>query len=171
MKVIICGSRTFEDYEFLKEQSLKILIEKQYQLVFPKKDVEIVLGNAKGVDSLGERLAKEEEFQVKLFPTDWKNMSPKRPKGWDVQEPLVRLGNNWQGDYNKQAGYLRNQEMLDYLLEHDNNLVIAFDNESETTKSTGTRDTIRRAKKLGLEVYQIKCYNRENIKIKIWNKK
>jgi hypothetical protein len=167
MKVIICSSRTFENYEFLKEQCLKILIEKQYQLVFPKKNVEIVLGNAKGVDLLGERLAKEEGFQVKIFLADWKNMNPKCPDNWESQDFLVRLGNNGMGDYNKQAGYIRNQEMANYIFREDS-IIIAFDNEQGTT---GTKDMIKRGKKLGVEIYHIKCYNKENVKIKIWNKR
>lgn len=169
MKVIICGSRTFEDYEFLKEQCLKILSEKQYQLVFSKKDVEVVSGNAKGVDLLGERLAKEEDFQVKVFPADWKNMNPKCPDNWESQDFLVRLGNNAMGDYNKQAGYIRNQEMANYVFREDS-IIIVFDNE-QGIKATGTRDMIKRGKKLGVEIYHIKCYNKENIKTKIWNKR
>ena len=53
-RVIIAGSRSFNDYELLREQCLSILQEKMRT-----HRVVIVSGHARGADSLGERFAKE----------------------------------------------------------------------------------------------------------------
>lgn len=63
MKVIIAGSRKFNNYNVLKQHCDKIL-----QNI---NDVEIVSGTAKGADSLGERYAIENNLQLTKFPADW----------------------------------------------------------------------------------------------------
>src|SRR5215213_3192990 len=63
MKIIIAGTRTFNDYEFLK-QKVDIILSKQV-------DVEIVSGCAQGADLLGERYGKERGITVKRFPAEW----------------------------------------------------------------------------------------------------
>lgn len=65
LKLIVAGSRGFDDYELLKETLDKALIRFKYA------DVEIVSGTAKGADKLGERYAKEHGCQVKRMPADW----------------------------------------------------------------------------------------------------
>ena len=66
MKVIIAGSRAFQDYELLKSTCDKMLEHVQ--------DVEIVSGTANGADKLGEKYAAENGFPVKQFPADWANL-------------------------------------------------------------------------------------------------
>jgi hypothetical protein len=64
-KLIIAGSREFNNYSFLKDKIdflLKNVVE----------DVEIVSGAARGADTLGEQYARENNLNVKLFPADWK---------------------------------------------------------------------------------------------------
>lgn len=63
MKVIIAGSRTFNDYDKLKEVCNIYLKD--------LKDIEIVSGTAKGADKLGERYANEYGYKVIQFPADW----------------------------------------------------------------------------------------------------
>ena len=63
-KVIIAGSRAFNDYEMLKRHADYLLQNKNGQ-------IEIVSGHAKGADSLGERYAKERGYSLKLFPAKW----------------------------------------------------------------------------------------------------
>lgn len=63
MKVIIAGSRNFNDYEKLKEVC-DFMLSRQ-------TDIEIVSGVARGADLLGERYAKEKGYQIKQFPADW----------------------------------------------------------------------------------------------------
>lgn len=63
MKVIIAGSRNFNDYKFLCEKCDKILSN--------QKDIEIVSGTANGADKLGETYAIENNYKLTKFPADW----------------------------------------------------------------------------------------------------
>lgn len=69
-------------------------------------EVEIVSGTAKGADQLGERFAKEHNYQIKQFPADWNT-------------------------YGKKAGYIRNKQMAEYA----DALVAFWNGESKGTKS------------------------------------
>lgn len=63
MKVIIAGTRNFNDYEKLK---------KELDLFRATKEVtEIVSGACKGADLLGEKYAKENNIPIKQFPANW----------------------------------------------------------------------------------------------------
>lgn len=62
MKVAVVGSRTFTDYNLLR-QTLDTL--------YPQVSL-IVSGGAKGADSLAERYAKEEGISTLIFKPDWK---------------------------------------------------------------------------------------------------
>ena len=85
IKVIIAGTRDFNDYAFLKKN-----LDYFLQGINPNnEEIEIVSGNARGADKLEERYAKEHNLPVKLFPANWDK-------------------------YGKRAGYLRNQEMANY---------------------------------------------------------
>ena len=63
IKVIVAGSRNFNNYELLRNKLDKILAN--------KKDVEIVSGTAKGADKLGERYANEHNYKIAKFPAKW----------------------------------------------------------------------------------------------------
>lgn len=63
-RVIVAGSRTFYDYEFLKARLDRILSH-------ITEPIEIVSGGARGADHLGERYAEERGYRVKLFPAQW----------------------------------------------------------------------------------------------------
>lgn len=63
-KVIIAGSRGFDDYELLKSYA-GMKLSKIFE------SVEIVSGGARGADALGERYAREMGFSLKVFPTEW----------------------------------------------------------------------------------------------------
>ena len=101
IKVIIAGTRDFNDYAFLKKN-----LDYFLQGINPNnEEIEIVSGNARGADKLGERYAKEHNLPVKLFRANWDK-------------------------YGKRAGYLRNQEMANY-----SDMLIAFwDEKSKGTK-------------------------------------
>ena len=64
MKVIVAGSRDFEDYALLKKFLDKLVI-------FRSDFTEIVSGTARGADKLGERYAQEHNLAIKRFPADW----------------------------------------------------------------------------------------------------
>ena len=63
MKVIIAGSRTIEDYEYVKD----VIKRSNFTIT------EVVCGKAsRGVDALGERYAIENDIPVKPFYANWK---------------------------------------------------------------------------------------------------
>lgn len=80
-KIIIAGGRDFDDYELLKRIC--------DNLIKYKDSVEIVSGGANGADKLGERYAKENNMNLRIFPADWYK-------------------------FGKSAGYKRNLQMASY---------------------------------------------------------
>ena len=66
-RVIIAGSRSFSNYELLKEHCLSLLQEKRRT-----HRVIIVSGHAHGADTMGERFAKEQDLTVELHPAKWR---------------------------------------------------------------------------------------------------
>ena len=64
MRVIIAGSRGFNDYEVLCKFC-------DYVIGEPNEEVEIVSGTAKGADKLGERYAKDRNYKLKEFSPNW----------------------------------------------------------------------------------------------------
>jgi len=95
MKVIIAGSRDITSYK-----RIKIAIANSEFVIS-----EVVSGNARGTDRLGERWARENNILCKRFPANWDK-------------------------YNKQAGYLRNVKMADYA----DALIALWDGKSKGTK-------------------------------------
>ena len=63
MKVIIAGSRNFNDYNLLKTSCDNLLTQ--------FTNIEIVSGTARGADKLGERYAREKGYDIKEFPANW----------------------------------------------------------------------------------------------------
>ena len=77
MKIIIAGSRNFNNYQKLKQECDKFLQD--------YKNIEIVSGaHYKGADKLGEQYASEKKIKIIKFPADWikygKPDGPKRNK-------------------------------------------------------------------------------------------
>ena len=96
MKVIIAGSRNFNVYNLLRKSCDNLLTQ--------FTNIEIVSGNARGADKLGERYAREKGYDIKEFPANW------------------NLG--------KSAGYIRNDEMAQYA----DMLIAFWDGTSRGTK-------------------------------------
>lgn len=63
MKIIVAGSREFNDYITLRN-ILDILLA-------PYTDIEIVSGTANGADKLGEFYANENGYKLTKFPAKW----------------------------------------------------------------------------------------------------
>jgi len=72
---------------------------------------EVVSGTARGVDKLGERYAMDECIPIKRFPAKWKK-------------------------YGKKAGYIRNEEMVNYIEKHNGGAILIWDGTSKGTKNT-----------------------------------
>lgn len=87
-KVIVAGSRDFNDYDLLSTKLIHFLSR------YKPEDIEIVSGGARGADSLGERFADEKGCNKEVFPANW-NRQP-------------------DGSYDKSAGFKRNWEMAKY---------------------------------------------------------
>lgn len=66
-KIVIAGSRKFNDYDFLKKKVNKFLENKK-----DSHKIIIISGHAKGTDELGERYAKEKGYNTKIYPAEWK---------------------------------------------------------------------------------------------------
>jgi ABC-type enterochelin transport system substrate-binding protein len=126
MKVIIAGSRSFNDYDNLKEFCEKVLVN--------QNDIEIVSGTADGADKLGERYAKEKGYALTEFPAKWKDLTAK--------PCFVRYDKNKEA-YNVLAGLNRNEEMAKYA----DALIIFWDG-----KSTGSKNMIESAMKHKLKI-------------------
>lgn len=82
-KIIIAGSRDFNDYKLLKSTMDDLLSEKN-----KTHKIEIVSGMAKGADTLGVLYAKERKYNIIEYRAQWRK-------------------------YGKAAGMIRNGEMLD----------------------------------------------------------
>ena len=67
MKVVIAGCRDFFNYQFVEQTLDKIFQEEP----FTNQTIEIVSGNARGVDILGEKYAQNYNLPVHRFPAQW----------------------------------------------------------------------------------------------------
>lgn len=83
MKIIIAGSRDFNDYELLDKEVSSIL---NSLVGVPMNNMIILSGGAKGADKLGERYSILNKFNLKKYPANWDK-------------------------YGKSAGFIRNAEM------------------------------------------------------------
>jgi len=64
MRVIIAGSRDFNDYDKVKKHC--VLFQKKFGPI-----TEVVSGTARGADRLGERWAHENNVPVHQMPAEW----------------------------------------------------------------------------------------------------
>jgi hypothetical protein len=134
MKVIIAGSRSFDDYELAKERldfffsnkkPTEIISggcsDKKGKLTFTREDGTEVYG----ADGLGERWAAECGIPVKLFLADWEK-------------------------YGRSAGPIRNIEMAQYCTPHEDGAVVFWNRHS-----TGSGDMVKKAKKYHLNLREV----------------
>ena len=93
-KVIVAGSRSINDYEFVKNKLDQILKNKWTE------DICILCGMAKGVDTLGEQYAIERRLYVKFFPADWDKHGNKAGyiRNTEMAEEADALVAFWDGE-------------------------------------------------------------------------
>jgi hypothetical protein len=132
LRIIIAGSRDFNDYALLRKETLRIIKESIGKI--NRENVTIVSGAAKGADTLGERFAREFGLSLQKFPAQWNK-------------------------YGNSAGYRRNEQMADFAkakneenAENVHGMLIAF----WDGKSPGTKHMIELAKNKKLDVYVVK---------------
>ena len=124
IRIIIAGSRDFNDYIKLKE-AMHDIIDGLNKNNENKLNIKIISGTARGADKLGEKYANEYGYKVVRFIPDWNGLG-------------------------KSAGYVRNAEMAKYAIENDNiGVLVAF----WDGVSKGTKHMIDLANKHGLEVH------------------
>lgn len=134
IRIIIAGSRDFDNYSYLESQCHKIFysLSKEDNVLTGRiqediMNMEIISGTAKGADTLGEEFASNCCIKVKRFPANW-----------DI--------------HGKSAGYIRNEQMAKYAISDGNyGVLIAF----WDGKSRGTKHMIDLAKKYGLKIYVV----------------
>jgi len=64
-KIIVAGSRSFQDYGLMVQKLDSLFVHKE------PGAIQIVSGTAQGADRLGERYARQRGLAVKQFPADW----------------------------------------------------------------------------------------------------
>lgn len=79
-KVIIAGSRGFQNYELLEKTMDNLLVNQQ--------EVAVVCGMARGADSLGEAYAKVRGYPVHYFPADWEKFG--KSAGYKRNEQMAQ---------------------------------------------------------------------------------
>lgn len=65
-RVIVAGSRDFNNYELLKQKCDTLLSQKRLT-----HSIVIISGTARGADRLGERYAADRGYRVERFPAGW----------------------------------------------------------------------------------------------------
>jgi len=95
MKVIIAGSRNIVDYNTI----VSAINSSQFKITC------VVSGTARGVDTLGEKWAKENKVKIERYPADWDK-------------------------HGRAAGYIRNEQMSKVA----DALIAIWDGESKGTK-------------------------------------
>lgn len=131
-RVIIAGSRRFNNYDLLKDKVLKVLERR-----IKKHKIEVVCGMAKGADLFGKQLAEEMNWRVLKFPADWDDI--------EAEGAVVKYSNG--RPYNAVAGHWRNQEMADVA-----DCLLAF----RVNNSKGTNDMIMRGGNLITRIFDFK---------------
>ena len=127
LRVIIAGSRDFDDFPKLMNSCIDILFKITEQNDDLDK-IRIVSGTARGADQLGEQYAKIAGYEISRFPADWDGLG-------------------------KRAGYVRNAEMAKFAVADGNyGVLIAF----WDGQSKGSKHMIDLAEKYGLEVHIVR---------------
>ena len=112
MIILATGDRNWADVDYVRT-----VLES-----LPSGDHTLIHGDARGLDRIAGRVARDLGWKVYAFPAGW---------------------NAW----GRAAGPIRNQEMLEV---GKPDLVLAFHRDLERSK--GTRDMVQRARRAGIEV-------------------
>lgn len=99
LRIVVAGSRGFTDYDVLSEIMDRVLIKSM------RDHVVFISGTAQGADRLGERYARDNDYECERYPADWDR-------------------------YGRSAGYKRNQKMAKVAT----HLVAFWDEQSRGTR-------------------------------------
>ncbi len=142
LRMVIAGSRFFNDYKTLE----KVVIKKLFELnkLYPQlnlltinggnrtykinhANLEIISGMASGADSLAVQFAHNYSLKLIEFPAKWH----------DLETAPCKVMTNSHGSYNALAGHNRNRAMAEYATS-DNNfgvLILFWDGKSKGSKN------------------------------------
>lgn len=105
IRVIVAGSRDFNDFSLVEKSLMMYFKENQLH----RSDIEIISGTARGADRLGEIFANKYGLKLTKFPADWDY-------------------------YGKSAGYVRNEQMAKYASKENGVLFAFWNGTSKGTK-------------------------------------
>lgn len=108
-RIIIAGSRSFHDYDYLAKSVNEILKIENLTL---QDNIRIISGTANGADHLGEMFAIRNRIKLIRFPANW-------------------------DEYGKAAGVIRNRQMAEFASEDSIKgiLIVFWDGESKGSKN------------------------------------
>lgn len=113
MRVLICGDRNWTDVDRIKDRIMELYNDTGMDLV-------VIAGGCRGADKIAEKIAKDLNLQVLIFPAEWDK-------------------------FGRAAGPIRNRQML---VEGKPDMVIAFHPDISTSK--GTKDMVDQALRSGI---------------------
>ena len=100
-RIVVAGCRNYDNYE-----EARLYIDQCISNISEQNEIIILSGGSRGADTIGERYALENGFEIERYPAEWKS-------------------------YGKKAGPIRNRKMAEAC-----DLVICFwDGQSRGTKS------------------------------------
>lgn len=157
LRVVIAGSRFFNDYKTLEKVTIKKLFElnKMYPQLnlltidrenslykINRENLEIISGMASGADSLAVQFANNYDLKLIEFPADWDNL----------EVSPCKIMENSYGRYNALAGHNRNRAMAEYATSDGNFgvLILFWDG-----KSKGSKNMKNQAVIFGMKIFEI----------------
>lgn len=157
LRIVIAGSRFFNDYKTLEKVTIKKLFElnKMYPQLnlltidrennlykINRENLEIISGMASGADSLAVQFANNYSLKLVEFPADWDNL----------EVSPCKIMKNSHGRYNALAGHNRNRAMAEYATSDDNFgvLILFWDG-----KSKGSKNMKNQAVIFGMKIFEI----------------
>ena len=161
LRIVIAGSRFFNDYKTLEKVTIKKLFElnKMYPQLnlltidrennlykINRENLEIISGMASGADSLAVQFANNYSLKLVEFPADWDNL----------EVSPCKIMENSHGRYNALAGHNRNRAMAEYATSDDNFgvLILFWDG-----KSKGSKNMKNQAVIFGMKIFEILISN------------
>ena len=157
LRVVIAGSRFFNDYKTLEKVTIKKLFElnKMYPQLnlltidrenslykINRENLEIISGMASGADSLAVQFANNYGLKLIEFPADWDNL----------EVSPCKIMENSHGRYNALAGHNRNRAMAEYATSDGSFgvLILFWDG-----KSKGSKNMKNQAVIFGMKIFEI----------------
>lgn len=157
LRIVIAGSRSFNDYKTLEKVTIKKLFElnKMYPQLnlltidrenslykINRENLEIISGMASGADSLAVQFANNYSLKLVEFPADWDNL----------EVSPCKIMENSHGRYNALAGHNRNRAMAEYATSDGNFgvLILFWDGRSKGSKNMKNQAVI-----FGMKIFEI----------------